>query len=63
MRDIAISGKIHPLWKCLDVIEMMSQTEGKARVFVALQSNQDNKRKVCDMELLIEETNQKEENL
>ena len=60
---MAILQNIHRLWQCLDVIEMMSQTEGKARVFVALQSNQDNKRKVCDMELLIEETNQKEENL
>ena len=60
---MAILHNIHRLWQCLDVIEMMSQTEGKARVFVALQSNQDNKRKVCDMELLIEETNQKEENL
>ena len=37
--------------------------ESDWRVFVALQSNQDNKRKVCDMELLIEEKNQKEENL
>ena len=60
---MAILHNIHRLQQCLDVIEMMSQTEGKARVFVALQSNQDNKRKVCDMELLIEETNQKEENL